>query len=325
MIVVTGGAGFIGSALVKKLNALGHTNILVVDNLAETEKWRNLVGKKIADYMHRDTFLEWITGHGREVKTIFHMGACSTTTERDVDFLMSNNFAYSKAMWWWGTEHSGNLIYASSAATYGDGAQGYSDEPHKIGTLRPLNAYGYSKQLFDQWATAQAARGNAPTQWAGLKFFNVYGPNEYHKGRMASVIYHAFGQAKDTGEVRLFKSYRDGIADGEQRRDFVYVKDCVDVMAWLMEHPEVCGIYNLGTGSARTFRDLAEATLKAMGLPINVSYIDMPEDLRGRYQYFTEASMDRLWEAGYPATFRSLEDGVTDYVGNYLDSGLPYL
>jgi ADP-L-glycero-D-manno-heptose 6-epimerase len=325
MIVVTGGAGFIGSALIWKLNERGLTDILVVDHLAETEKWRNLSARRIADYMHRDDFLPWLAGHGDEVEAIFHMGACSTTTERDVDYLMRVNFAYSKALWSWGAERGGRLIYASSGATYGDGSAGYDDAEARLDTLRPLNAYGFSKHLFDQWALTQVSRGHKPPQWAGLKFFNVYGPGEYHKGSMASVVYHAFGQAEREGRVRLFKSGRPDIADGDQKRDFVYVKDCVDVMAWLLDHPEVSGLYNLGTGTARTFRDLAEATLTSLGVPVRIDYVDMPAELAGRYQYFTQAEMEKLRKAGYDAPFTSLEDGVADYVKGYLDTDNPFL
>jgi len=325
MIVVTGGAGFIGSALIWKLNELGYSDILVVDNLGRTEKWRNIAARRIGDYMHRDAFPEWLAGHGGEVEAIFHLGACSATTETDVDYLMRVNFAYSKALWAWGAETGGRLIYASSGATYGDGSQGYQDDESALDALRPLNAYGWSKHLFDRWAVAHAARGNAPAQWVGLKFFNVYGPNEYHKGSMASVIYHAFGQAEREGRVKLFKSYRPDVADGDQRRDFVYVKDCVDVMAWLLDHPQVTGIHNLGTGTARTFRELAEATLKAMGVPERIDYVDMPEALQPRYQYFTQAPMEKLRKAGYDAPFTPLDAGAADYVGGYLNTDRPYL
>lgn len=325
MIVVTGGAGFIGSALIWRLNEMGLTDILVIDNLAATEKWRNLNARHIADYMHRDAFPDWLAGHGEEVEAIFHMGACSTTTERDVDHLMRLNFAYSKALWAWGAAQGGRLVYASSAATYGDGSQGYADDEAGLGALRPLNAYGFSKHLFDRWAVTHAARGHNPAQWAGLKFFNVYGPGEYHKGAMASVVYHAFGQAEREGRVRLFKSGRPDVADGEQKRDFVYVKDCVAVMAWLLEHPEVSGLFNLGTGEARTFRDLAASTLGALGVPERIEYVDMPDELGARYQYYTRAEMGKLRKAGYDAPFTSLEDGVADYVGRYLDTDDPYL
>ncbi len=325
MIVVTGGAGFIGSALIWQLNQRGITDILVVDNLASTEKWRNLAARQYVDYMHRDTFLDWLPRHGNEVTTIFHLGACSATTERDVDFLMRNNYDYTKAVWKWGVTHVGRVIYASSAATYGGGEAGYDDDTGQIDCLRPLNAYGYSKQRFDQWALMQVALGEVPAQWVGLKFFNVYGPNEYHKGGMASVVYHAFGQARDDGEIRLFKSYREGIGDGQQRRDFVYVKDAVAVMSWLLDQPQVSGLFNLGTGQARTFRELAEATVAALPTPVPIRYIDMPETLRDRYQYFTEAPMARLRAAGYDAPFASLEEGVTDYVQTHLSADDPYI
>jgi ADP-L-glycero-D-manno-heptose 6-epimerase len=325
MIVVTGGAGFIGSALVWKLNELGLTDILVVDNLGHGDKWRNLAARRIADYMHRDAFPDWLAGHGGEVETIFHMGACSATTETDAEYLMRVNFAYSKALWNWGAEQGGRLIYASSGATYGDGAQGYVDDEARLHTLRPLNPYGWSKHLFDGWAVAGAARAHAPAQWVGLKFFNVYGPGEYHKGSMASVVLHAFGQIREGGRVRLFKSARPDVADGEQQRDFVYVKDCVAVMAWLLDHPEVRGLFNLGTAQARTFRDLAESTFKALGLPPRIDYVDMPESLAPRYQYFTRAEMAKLRGAGYDAPFTSLEDGVADYVRGYLAAADRYL
>jgi ADP-L-glycero-D-manno-heptose 6-epimerase len=325
MIVVTGGAGFIGGALIWKLNELGHTDILVVDNLASTDKWQGLAARRIHDYVHRDAFADWLAAHGSEVEAVFHMGACSATTERDVDYLMRVNFAYSKALWTWGTAHGGRLIYASSAATYGDGQAGYADDEAGLDALRPLNPYGWSKHLFDRWAVDHAARGNAPAQWVGLKFFNVYGPGEGHKGRMASVVLHAFGQARREGKVRLFKSARPDVADGDQKRDFVYVKDCVDVMAWLLEHRDVNGLHNLGTGTARPFSALAEATLQALDMAPNIEYFDMPEDLKARYQYLTQAPMEKLRKAGYDAPFTTLEDGVADYVRNYLDRGRSHL
>jgi ADP-L-glycero-D-manno-heptose 6-epimerase len=323
MIVVTGGAGFIGSAFVAKLNSEGITDIIIVDDLGESDKWKNLVHRRYDDYIHKDHFIEMIEEDNLPfgIEAIIHMGACSSTTERDADYLMENNFHYTCCLADRAVERKVRFIYASSAATYGDGAQGFSDADEVTPTLRPINIYGYSKQLFDLWALK---RGMAD-RMAGIKFFNVFGPNEYHKEDMTSVIFKAFQQIRETGKVRLFKSYEPQYPDGGQMRDFVYVKDCVGVLWWLLNHPEACGIFNLGTGKARTWNDLIQAVFAAMMIPTQIEYIEMPLAIRDQYQYFTEAKMDKLKKTGCPAVFRSLEDSIYDYVVNHLQKANPYL
>lgn len=313
-IIVTGGAGFIGSCLIRTLNDAGYTDITVVDNICSTEKWRNLVNKKYTEYISRNDFIGRLGEFKGKVSHIFHMGACSATTEQDFDFLYKNNFEFSKTLWKFCADEEISFYYASSAATYGDGEQGFDDKTD-ISLLRPLNGYGYSKQLFDLWAREQPHR---PKQHCGFKFFNVYGPNEYFKGSMASVIFHSFNKIKKTGEMGLFKSYKKEVADGQQLRDFVYVKDLCTVMMYMMEHPEINGLFNLGTGEARSFYDLCKNTFISMGIPVNIKFIDMPEKLRAKYQYFTQANMEKLRKVGYKEPFYSLEDGVKDYVQNYL-------
>ena len=313
-IIVTGGAGFIGSCLVRTLNDAGYTDIIVVDNIRSTEKWKNLVNKSYTEYISRDVFLDRLPSLTGKVSHVFHLGACSATTERDFDFLYRNNFEFTKALWKFCADEKISFLYASSAATYGDGAQGF-DDTTDICLLRPLNGYGYSKQLFDLWAREQT---HAPAQHCGFKFFNVYGPNEYYKGSMASVIFHSFCKIRESGEMGLFKSYRPDYADGQQLRDFVYVKDLCKVMMFMMDHPEISGLFNLGTGRARSFYDLCVSTFRAMDLEPNIKFIEMPESLRGKYQYFTEAKMDKLRAAGYQEPFYSLEEGAEDYVRNYL-------
>ncbi len=313
-IIVTGGAGFIGSCIVRELNDRGIEDIIIVDHIAQTDKWMNLRNKRYTRYINRDLFLKELPSFAGEVSHIIHMGACSATTEKDFDFLYQNNFEYTQALWKFCAEQQISFIYASSAATYGDGSEGFDDEMD-IKKLRPLNGYGYSKQLFDLWAEKQCF---APKQHVGFKFFNVYGPNEYFKGSMASVIFHSFQKISQTGEMGLFKSYKEGYADGGQLRDFVYIKDICKVILFMMDHPQISGLYNLGTGTARSFYDLAAATFAAMGLAPNIKYIEMPETLRPKYQYFTQASMDKLRKAGYQEPFYSLEDGARDYVCNYL-------
>ncbi|HEY5311074.1 MAG TPA: ADP-glyceromanno-heptose 6-epimerase [Pirellulales bacterium] len=322
MIVVTGGAGFIGSALVWKLNQLGVRRILVVDQLETSEKWRNLAHLRFEDYMPKDQFLRAIEQgtFAEHPRAIVHLGACSSTTERDADFLLANNYRYTRTLAEWCLARGVRFIYASSAATYGDGSHGYSDRDDITPGLRPLNQYGYSKQLFDLWAL----RTRALDTIAGLKFFNVFGPNEYHKDDMSSVVLKAYHQVLGSGQVRLFKSYRDDYPDGGQQRDFIYVKDCLDVMAWLIEN-HVGGLFNVGTGQARTWNDLAHAVFRAMGRKPKIEYIEMPGALRGRYQYFTQADVTRLRAAGYHAPFTSLEDAVQDYVTGYLAASMPYL
>lgn len=327
MYIVTGGAGFIGSAMIWKLNSMGIENILVVDNLACSEKWKNLVNRRYAEYMHRDAFIELVVNDtledavGGEISGIIHMGACSSTTERDADFLMRNNLAYSKALCLYSIRKKIRFINASSASTYGDGNLGFDDNLDALNDLRPLNMYGYSKHLFDLWA-----RGNGYfDRIASLKFFNVYGPNEQHKEDMRSVVNKAFHQIKTSGVMRLFRSGHPDYPDGGQMRDFVYVKDCVDIMWWLLENRRAGGLFNIGTGQARTWNDLATAVFTAMDRPAHIEYIDMPEQLQGKYQYFTEARMERLAAAGYTAPMHTLEQGVEDYVKYYLLAPDPYL
>jgi ADP-L-glycero-D-manno-heptose 6-epimerase len=323
MHIVTGGAGFIGSAFVWKLNRMGIEDVLIVDDLGEGEKWKNLVNLKYTDYLHKDLFLDMVLDDVLPgvVESVTHMGACSSTTERDAGYLMENNYRYSVTLAQWCLDNGARMINASSAATYGDGSKGFDDDEDRLEELRPLNMYGYTKQLFDLWAARTGALGRL----ASLKFFNVFGPNEYHKCEMMSVVCKAHSQIRETGELKLFKSYRPEYPDGGQMRDFVYVKDCLEVMWWLLNNPEVNGIFNLGTGKARTWNDLARAVFSAMGLPQNIEYIDMPEELQGKYQYFTEANMEKLSAAGCPVEFTSLEDGVADYVKNYLAADDPYL
>jgi ADP-L-glycero-D-manno-heptose 6-epimerase len=323
MIIVTGGAGFIGSAFVWKLNQEGIDDILIVDRLGKTDKWKNLVNLRFVNYMHKDDFLELIYNDtvNFEVEAIIHMGACSSTTERNADYLWKNNNVYTGYLAEWAIERSIRFIYASSAATYGDGSLGFSDDHDKIKALKPINMYGYSKQVFD----LRVLRHSWEDKIAGIKFFNVFGPNEYHKEDMTSMIFKAFNQINETGEVKLFKSYLPKYPDGGQLRDFVYVKDCIDVMWWLFKNPDVNGIFNLGTGKARTWNDLINAVFSAMKKTTNIEYIEMPEALRNQYQYFTEAKMDKLKAAGCPVKFSSLEDSVRDYVVSYLQKSDPYL
>ena len=315
MIVVTGAAGFIGSCLVSHLNALGYKAIIAVDHFTEPEKLKNLEGKDILERVDRDVFAAWLEQHNEHVEFIFHLGARTNTAEFDRALLQRLNTDYTKKIWKACIQYQIPLVYASSAATYGLGEHGYDDDESKIPQLEPLNPYGDSKNEFDIWALEQEEK---PFFWAGLKFFNVYGPNEYHKGRMASVIMHAFNQISATGGMKLFRSHKEGIRDGEQMRDFVYVKDVVEVCTFLMQHRKDSGIYNLGSGTARTFLDLTKATFAAMGKGENISFIDTPADIRDKYQYFTEASMEKLKGIGYEKPFTSLEAGVQDYVQGYL-------
>lgn len=316
MYVVTGGAGFIGSCIVRQLNEAGIEDIIIVDNIAQTEKWMNLRNKKFLKYVHRSQFLQELSTYDN-ITHIIHMGACSATTERDFDYLWTNNVEYTRTLWKYAAAHSISFIYASSAATYGDGTLGFDDRMD-IDVLRPLNGYGYSKQVFDQWAKKQD-EAHCPAQHVGLKFFNVYGPNEYNKGSMASMIYHGYKQIKESGEISLFKSYNSEYEDGDQTRDFVYVKDVANVIIWLIKHTEISGLFNVGTGHAQTFRELAEATFHALGLEPNIKYIDMPGHLREKYQYYTQAEMGKLRAAGYNGEFRDLETGAQDYVQIHLD------
>jgi ADP-L-glycero-D-manno-heptose 6-epimerase len=323
MIVVTGGAGFIGSAFVWKLNSEGIDEIVIVDRLGTSEKWKNLVNRRYVDFFHKDDFLKMICEDtiSFNVEAIIHMGACSSTTERDCDYLMENNYRYSRRLAEWAVKKDIRFIYASSAATYGDGTLGFSDDDHVTKTLRPINMYGYSKQVFDLWVL----KNQFERIFTGIKFYNVFGPNEYHKGDMRSVIHKSFGQIAETGKVRLFKSHRAEYGDGEQKRDFVYVKDCVDILWWFLQNQDVAGIFNLGTGQARTWNDLVGAVFSAMGREPEIEYIDMPESIRPQYQYFTEARMDKLRSAGNTIPFQSLEESVADYVVNYLEKNEQHL
>jgi ADP-L-glycero-D-manno-heptose 6-epimerase len=316
MIVVTGGAGFIGSAIVWRLNTLGNENIIIVDELGTTDKWKNLVGLKFQEFIHKDDFISAVVEDTIEfpVEAIIHMGANSSTTEKDADLLFSNNYLYTQELAKYCLSKNIRFIYASSAATYGDGSLGFDDDESKLETLRPLNMYGYSKQLFDLWAK----RNKVLDKIVGLKYFNVYGPNEYHKGDMRSVVHKAFEQVRDTGKVRLFKSLNPNYKDGEQMRDFVYVKDAVDMTLHFLEHKDKNGIYNVGSGKARTWIDLVTALFNAIGKPVNIEFIDLPENLKEKYQYFTEANLAKIKSAGYNKPISSLEDGVADYVKNYL-------
>jgi ADP-L-glycero-D-manno-heptose 6-epimerase len=315
MIVVTGAAGFIASCLVSELNKKGFKDIVVVDDFSRNDKNLNLNGKAIVAKVPRLDFFKWANTFKDEIDFIFHLGARTDTTEFDQSIFDELNVNYSKDMWSFCTVNNIPLVYASSAATYGMGEHGYKDDHDVVEKLKPLNPYGDSKNEFDKWVLKQTT---TPPFWAGLKFFNVYGPNEFHKGRMASVIFHAFNQISETGGMKLFASHHPDYKNGEQLRDFIYVKDVVSVCMYLMETQPKNGLYNLGTGKARTFLDLAKATFKALQVPENISFIPTPEDIRDKYQYYTEADMSKLIKSGYKKPFHSLEDGVTDYVQNYL-------
>jgi ADP-L-glycero-D-manno-heptose 6-epimerase len=321
MMIVTGAAGFIGSCLIGRLNAAHFNYIIAVDDFSHPEKARNLAGKKILDRVDRSVFFEWLDQNHEEAEFIFHIGARTDTSEFDQQIFDELNLNYSKAIWQRCASYQIPLVYASSASTYGLGELGYKDDENLVPQLKPLNPYGESKNEFDKWALQQEQK---PFFWAGLKFFNVYGPNEYHKGRMASVIFHAYRQIQQTGGMKLFRSHHPDFRDGEQMRDFVYVKDVVEVCSFLMHHRQNAGIYNLGSGQARTFLDLTKATFRAMERDENISFIDTPVDIRDKYQYFTEADMSKLRAIGYDKPFFSLEEGVTDYVRNYLGEGKYY-
>lgn len=316
MKVITGVAGFIGSCMLSKLNQEGIEDIVIVDDFSHKEREANYLNKKYIKQIDRENFIGWLENNAEKVDVIFHLGARSSTTGKDWETYLHLNLNYTKSLWKICAENNIAFIYASSAATYGDGENGYDDDLENIANLKPLNLYGKSKQDFDVWQLQQT---NRPPFWAGLKFFNVYGPNEYHKGRMASVILHAFEQINQCGKVKLFKSYKEGFKDGEQLRDFVYVKDLTDVMYFLYKQQPKSDIYNIGTGQARSFFDLVENTFKSMDYKeSNIEFIEMPEDIRDKYQYFTEAKMQKLYNAGYTKPFYTLEEGVEDYVRNYL-------
>ena len=320
-IVVTGAAGFIGSFLTGYLNHLGFEQLLLVDDFSREDKLLNLSGKKYLAKIHRDDFFDWMEENPKSIKYIFHLGARTDTTEMDYAVHKKWNLDYSKRIWEICTIQGINLVYASSAATYGNGEYGYLDWHDLVDQLEPLNAYGISKNEFDKWALQQE---ETPPFWAGLKFFNVYGPNEYHKKRMASVIFHAYNQISASGQVKLFRSHHPAYKDGEQMRDFIYVKDVAQICTWLMMHQPNPGLYNTGTAIARTFKDLVKAIFSALQLPENIAYVDTPADIRDKYQYFTEAEMSKLRNAGYELPFYTLEDGVHEYVTQYLDKGIYY-
>jgi ADP-L-glycero-D-manno-heptose 6-epimerase len=320
MLLVTGGAGFIGSNVVAALNDVGRTDVVVCDLLGQDGKWRNLAKRQLADILPPTELPDWLKG--RRLDAIVHLGAISDTTATDGDLVIETNFRLSMRLLDWCTANTTPYIYASSAATYGDGAQGFRDDQsvEALKALRPMNLYGWSKHLFDMAVAERAAKGEKlPPQWAGLKFFNVFGPNEYHKGTMMSVLARRFDDVKAGRPVQLFKSHRNGIADGDQRRDFIYVDDAVRVVMWLLATPSVSGLFNVGTGTARSFKDLMVASYAALGAKPNIEYIDMPETIRGSYQYFTQSNMDRLLRAGYNGGFTALEDAVQTYVKGFLD------
>ena len=320
MLLVTGGAGFIGSNVVAALNDAGSADVVVCDVLGHDGKWRNLAKRQLADIVPSGELLDWLKG--RTLEAVIHLGAISETTATDGDLVVETNFRFSLKLLDWCTETSTPFIYASSAATYGDGAQGFADDPSlkALKALRPMNLYGWSKHLFDMAVASRIERGEKlPPQWVGLKFFNVFGPNEYHKGTMMSVLARRFDDIRSGRVVQLFKSHRDGVADGDQRRDFIYVDDVVRVVMWLLATPNVSGLFNVGTGTARSFRDMMLSAYSALGAKPNIQYIDMPEAIRGSYQYFTESEVDRLCRAGYNGGFTPLEDAVRAYVTGYLD------
>ncbi len=315
MIIITGAAGFIGSNLVSKLNAEGYIDLILVDDFSNELKNKNLESKTFSEQIDRELFFDWFEKNKPKVNFVFHLGARTDTTEFNKQVFDKLNLNYSKKMWELCAKGDIPLVYASSAATYGDGRLGYNDNHDIVSQLKPLNPYGESKNDFDKWALESS---HHPSFWAGIKFFNVYGPNEYHKGRMASVIFHAYNQIRETGKMKLFRSHIPEFKDGEQKRDFIYVKDVVDVLLFFMENQVASGIYNLGTGRARTFLDLTRATFNALGMKESIEYIDIPTDIRDKYQYFTQANMAKLTDAGYIIPFSTLEQGIDDYVKYFL-------
>jgi len=324
MIVVTGGSGFIGSALIWRLNQLGRTDIIVVDHFGENEKYKNLIPLKFIDVFDREYFGGMVHDgffKNNKIETVYHLGACSSTTMQDFNYLLHNNYEYSKFLCGNAVENNIRFIYASSAATYGDGSKGYLDDESKLETLRPLNGYGYSKHLFDLWIKNNGFIGKV----AGIKYFNVYGPNEYHKKDMRSVVNKCFEQIKETGKSRLFKSTAKGMGDGEQKRDFIYVKDAVDMTIFFGENKTVNGIYNVGTGTANSFNSLVKPIFPALGLVENIEYFDMPDVLKNKYQNFTQADISKIRKAGYSKNITSINDAVTDYISNYLEKEFAHL
>jgi len=316
MIIVTGGAGFIGSAIIAALNKRQIADILVVDQLASDEKWKNLRNLSFADYVEKDDFLKMVLEKklSPPIEAVFHLGACTSTTETNASYLIKNNYEYTKLLAQWATDTDIRFIYASSAATYGDGSAGFSDDEKKIDRLRPLNMYGYSKHLFDLWAR----RNGLLKKIAGLKYFNVFGPNEYHKGDMRSFVPKAFEQINEKGKVGLFKSYKPEFKDGEQKRDFIYIKDAADMTLFFLDNPQLTGLFNIGTGQPRSWNDLVKAVFAAMDKPPNIEYIEMPDSIRSQYQYYTCADITKLRKTGYNKKTTSLEDAIKDYINNYL-------
>lgn len=329
MIIVTGGTGFIGSNLVAALEDRGLADIVVCDRLGSDSKWRNIAKRGLRAIIKPEDLFSYLDTHGDEIEAIFHLGAISSTTEKDADLIIENNFILSQKLWDWCTAKGTRFIYASSAATYGDGAEGFEDreDAEYLASLRPLNPYGWSKSLFDR-RVSRIAHGEVerktPPQWAGLKFFNVYGPNEYHKEEQMSVVCKLFPQVVAGAAARLFKSHNSDYKDGGQIRDFVYVGDCVDVMLWLYDNPKVSGLFNVGTGKGRSFKELAEAVFAALGKEPKIQYIDMPQELRDKYQYFTQADMSKLREHGYDKPFTELEEGIRCYIQDFMISEDPY-
>jgi ADP-L-glycero-D-manno-heptose 6-epimerase len=327
VLIVTGGGGFIGSALVWALNEAGRADIVIVDRFGHDEKWRNIAKRDFFEIVVIDKLSAWLDRFGGQVEAVFHLGANASTTERDADLIIDTNLNASIALWRWCAAHGKKLVYASSAATYGDGTQGFDDAGGlaELKRLRPMNLYGWSKHAFDLWALREAAKGHAPPLWIGLKFFNVFGPNEYHKDDMMSLVAKNYAKVAAGETIRLFKSHRAGIADGDQKRDFVYVKDCVEALLWLWRNAKDSGVYNIGSGTARSFRELMEATGAACGMAPKIEYVDTPPAIRSNYQYITEAGLSRLRAAGYNAPFTPLEAAVKDFVSGYLATPDPYL
>jgi ADP-L-glycero-D-manno-heptose 6-epimerase len=321
MIVITGASGFIGSCLLEKLNREGFNDIIIVDDFSIPQKQQNIVFKRYKAQIDKTDFLEWLRSNTEEIEMIFHFGAISDTTIMDVCLFNKWNLDYSKSIWKSCVEKKIPFIYASSAATYGDGSNGFNDDESQLLILRPLNPYGESKHNFDLWALGEKQK---PPFWTGLKFFNVYGPNEYHKGKMASMVFHAYNQIMQFGQLSLFKSYKDGFSDGNQLRDFIYIKDILDICLWLYKTKENSGIINIGTGISSSFNQLGEAVFKALEMPVNIKYIEMPDSLKNKYQYRTNANISKLRKMGYEKPFTTLDGGIEDYVKNYLRKGAFY-